>query len=115
MNIKEISVTTLAEWKQRGEKFQLIDIRSHAEMKEGMIPAGVVQPMATIASELDRYQREETIVVYCRSGIRSAQVCAFMQQQGFTDVVNLGGGIMDWNRQGHEIIAPSADSLQACV
>ncbi len=115
MNIKEISVNTLVDWQQRSEKFKLIDIRSQGEMQNGMIPTGVAHPMTAIAGELDRYQKDETIVIYCRSGVRSAQVCNFMQQQGFTDVINLGGGIMDWAKQGFEIVVPTEDVLQACL
>lgn len=115
MEVKEISSETLVEWQQSGENFKLIDIREHSEMRQGMIPQGVSQPMATIAGELDRYQREETIVVYCRSGIRSFQVCDFMQKQGFTNVINLSGGIMAWGSCGLETVTPSENNLQACL
>ena len=115
MHVKEIMPETLVEWQQQGEDFTLIDIRSYPEMQGGMIPKGLPQPMATIPHELDRYNREQMIVVYCRSGIRSFQVCDFMQQQGYTNVVNLSGGIMEWDQKGYETFKPQDGDLQSCV
>ena len=115
MQVKEIMPETLAEWQQQGEDFTLIDIRSFPEMQGGMIPQGLPQPMVSIPHELDRYSRDRTIVVYCRSGIRSYQVCDFMQQQGYTSVLNLSGGIMEWHGKGYEMIVPSEGDLQTCV
>ena len=50
-------------------------------------------------------------VVYCRTGARSAQVCAFLQQHGINQAVNLRGGIVDWYRRGLPIETPPAASL----
>ena len=115
MNIKEITAETLADWQQRGESFKLLDVRAHSEMQQGMIPQGLSQPMAAIPGDMDKYDRDETIVVYCRSGVRSYQVCAFMQEQGFSNVINLRGGIIAWNTIGQQIVMPSEVDLQACV
>jgi rhodanese-related sulfurtransferase len=46
----------------------------------------------------------DRFVVYCRSGVRSAQVCGFLRQQGYKEVYNLKGGIIDWYQNGHPIV-----------
>jgi len=51
------------------------------------------------------------VVLYCRSGARSFHACAFLMQQGFRNVVNLRGGIIDWARQGYEILPPDRGGL----
>jgi len=47
-------------------------------------------------NELDREQR---LVIICRSGARSAQACQFLQQQGYEDVYNLRGGMIGWSHE----------------
>jgi adenylyltransferase/sulfurtransferase len=46
--------------------------------------------------ELDAY-RDKDLVIYCRSGGRSANVCNFLRAQGFQSVINLSGGILAWS------------------
>lgn len=46
--------------------------------------------------ELEQYKDKE-LIIYCRSGNRSGQACMFLEQQGFTDTVNLIGGILKWS------------------
>ncbi|HED18000.1 MAG TPA: rhodanese-like domain-containing protein [Gammaproteobacteria bacterium] len=43
------------------------------------------------------------VVVYCRTGVRSGQVCAWLQQQGVEQAINLSGGIVGWHRQGYPV------------
>ena len=40
--------------------------------------------------------KEQEIIVYCRSGNRSGQACLILEQLGFTNIVNLAGGMLDW-------------------
>jgi rhodanese-related sulfurtransferase len=50
-------------------------------------------------------EKENPLVLYCRSGARSAQASTFLAQQGMTNVHNLLGGIMDWARSGKALAA----------
>jgi rhodanese-related sulfurtransferase len=49
--------------------------------------------------------QDKPVVIYCRSGARSAQACAFMASKGYKNMHNLAGGIMAWARE----IDPSLD------
>jgi rhodanese-related sulfurtransferase len=79
------------------QNFVLIDVREPAEHSAFNI-GGRLIPMGTIPTVLHELQdqQDEEIIVYCRSGGRSGQVQRFMQQQGFSNVRNLTGGMLAW-------------------
>ena len=47
--------------------------------------------------DLEELDKNKNYYVYCRSGNRSAQACAIMNQLGFKNAYNLSGGILEWN------------------
>lgn len=79
------------------QNFVLIDVREPAEHSAFNI-GGRLIPMGNIPTVLNELQdqQDEEIIVYCRSGGRSGQVQRFMQQQGFSNVRNLTGGMLAW-------------------
>jgi len=101
--IKEIDVGTLTGWQENGQPFHLLDVRSVDEMSQGIIPGGQSMPLHLLPVNADELCKKTDIVLYCRSGARSAQAVAFLQQRGFDRVFNLRGGIMDWVRQGQAV------------
>ena len=101
--IQEIDVQTLRDWQEAGRKVRLVDVRSPAEFAQGVIPGCELMPLHLLPLKAGELPRDEEIVLYCRTGARSAQACAFLQQRGFDKVYNLRGGIMDWVRQGNDI------------
>lgn len=98
--IQEIDANTLIEWLQDDREFRLIDVRSEAEIAQGIIPKGEALPLHTVPMRAGELESAERVVFYCRTGARSAQACMFMAQRGHGDVYNLRGGIVDWARQG---------------
>ncbi len=103
MSIKEIDATELAERMEKDDKLRILDVREMREIAAGTIPGADPMPMATIPVRIHDLSKDEDIVVICRSGARSAQVCMFMQQHGFDKVYNLRGGLMNWARSGLQI------------
>lgn len=80
------------------ENTVLLDVRESNEIKDGMISDAIHIPLSAVnkrLSELDKY-KQDTVVVYCRSGNRSASVCRSLSGRGFEKVYNLSGGIMAW-------------------
>jgi len=104
--IKEIEVSELAQLKEKNNAVRVIDIRQPAELNSGIIPGAEALPMHTIPLRLSELKREETLIMVCRSGARSAQACMFLQQQGYDNVFNLRGGMMAWANNGLEIGLP---------
>jgi len=74
----------------------LIDVRESWEVARGMIPEAVHIAMNTIPDHLADIPTDRMVVVYCATGARSDAVSAFLLENGFTDVKNLGGGIAAW-------------------
>jgi rhodanese-related sulfurtransferase len=101
-----MSVEELKARLERGDDLKLLDIRSEAEVLQGVLPKSEHLPMHLIPLRAQELPRDKDVVLYCRSGARSFHACAFLMQQGFRNVVNLRGGIIDWARQGYEILPP---------
>ncbi|WP_455202999.1 rhodanese-like domain-containing protein [Kaarinaea lacus] len=100
-NIQEINANELADWMNQQEKpFRVIDVREIREISNGTIPGAEPMPLATVPLRSQDLQPEEKLVFVCHSGARSAQACAFLQQQGFNNVYNLQGGLVNWAANG---------------
>jgi rhodanese-related sulfurtransferase len=96
--MKSISVAILKERIINAEPINLLDVREadeRAEFNIGGIFIPLGQVMAMQIDELDELKNEE-IVCYCRSGKRSMQAAMMLETMGFTNVVNLEGGMMAW-------------------
>ena len=108
-NIKEIEAVELSEWMDAdADHFVIIDVREMSEINAGTIKGAEPMPLATVPLKMSELDRQKTLVMLCRSGARSAQACAFLQQQGFDNVVNLRGGMFAWAGAGKPISLPMA-------
>lgn len=84
----------------------LLDVREPAEYAAVHTPNAKLLPLGEVnqrLKELDTY-KDKPIVVICRSGRRSAQAVALLQEAGFTQVSNVQGGIQAWEQAGLEVI-----------
>ena len=76
---------------------QLIDVREPEEVEMASLPGFVNLPLSQFAiwSETihGQFDSEAETIVICHHGVRSAQMCAWLAQQGFTQLKNLTGGI----------------------
>jgi rhodanese-related sulfurtransferase len=80
----------------------VLDVREANEVKAGRLLNAKHIPLGKLRErigELERF-REKPLVVVCRSGSRSATACALLSREGFTQVYNLSGGIMAWQKAG---------------
>lgn len=88
----------LAEKIKNGDKLKLIDVREPVEYEIARIEGASLMPLSRFREWVDELESgEETIVVMCHHGIRSAQVCAYLTENGFENVFNLEGGIDSWS------------------
>ncbi len=96
-----ITPEELQEKLKNKESIHLIDVREpheNAEFNIGgtLFPLGKIQTM-----QIDDIEdlRNEEVIVYCRSGVRSMQAAMILQQLGFTNVFNLTGGMLAWKEK----------------
>jgi len=69
---------------------QLLDVRSPQEFAEDAAPGAVNIPLHLLAKYTALLDRAKTVVVYCRSGHRSATASELLRTQGFTQVYDIG-------------------------
>jgi rhodanese-related sulfurtransferase len=79
-----------------GTDGQLVDVREPAELATGTLPGAVNIPLGSLPVRLGELDRGRPVVLFCRSGARSGRAAAWLAQQGFTDVVNLAGGMLSY-------------------
>jgi rhodanese-related sulfurtransferase len=90
---------TVKELKRRydsGEEVFLLDVREPYEYKIAQI-GGTLIPQNDVPNRLNELPRDREIVVHCRSGARSQKIAEFLKQSGYSQVVNLAGGILAWS------------------
>ena len=80
------------------EKPIVVDVRSLEEYNEGHIPNAISVPLETIENEAETKlkNKDDLILVYCRSGRRSREAALRLIEKGYTNVIDFGG-IQDWN------------------
>jgi rhodanese-related sulfurtransferase len=81
---------------ESGADYVLIDVRTPEEYAGGHIPTAINIDYREIGDALSGMDRDQPIVLYCRSGNRSGRAERTLQRMGFTDVVDFGG-IIHWN------------------
>lgn len=99
MTYKNVPAATFKELMDTKKNTVVIDVRSEDEAREGkIVGAKVINLMSpTFQSSLNKLPKDATLLMYCRSGNRSASACRMAADLGFTDVYNLQGGVMEWN------------------
>jgi rhodanese-related sulfurtransferase len=94
-----MTTITAAELKARmdnKETLNLIDVREPHEYAEANIGAKLIPLGQIMGMQIDDLEdlREQEIIIHCRSGMRSMQACMMLEQMGFTNTVNVQGGIL---------------------
>jgi sulfur-carrier protein adenylyltransferase/sulfurtransferase len=82
-----------------GNHMRLIDVREPHELEISQIEGARLIPLGQLASRLPELDSAEDIVLFCKSGTRSARALELLLSAGFRKVKNLKGGINAWARQ----------------
>lgn len=79
----------------------VIDVREPNEYREGHLANAELIPLGELNQKLDKLakHKDQPVVVYCRSGNRSARACRMLAKHGFEDLYNLAGGILAWENE----------------
>jgi len=86
------------------EDVQFIDVRTVAEFNENYIKgAENIVFDGNFQNKIDQLDKDKPVVVYCRSGRRSAASAIILEENGFNEVYNLDGGILKWINDGNPV------------
>ncbi|MEP9384315.1 rhodanese-like domain-containing protein [Nocardioides sp. KR10-350] len=86
----------------------VLDVREDDEWEAGHIDGAVHIPLSELPARLGDVPEGQTLVV-CKAGGRSAQAVLYLAQQGY-DVVNLAGGMLDWEAAGRPMVSETGDA-----
>jgi len=81
----------------------ILDVRTASEFEDGHIEGAVNIPVQELSARLDELSREDELLVYCRTGNRSAQAVDILQDVGFTKIYHMNAGITGWIEAGYPI------------
>ena len=107
LKMVRLSVESLSELLDRGERPLIVDVRSKASRDEGRIPGAIMSLGDELAPELMAHPKEALIVVYCACPNDASAVLAARKllERGFRDVRPLAGGIDAWTAAGRALEA----------
>ena len=93
-----ITATELKAMLDGDDNIFLVDVREPNEYEIVSIPGAVLIPKDQFltGAALERLPQDRRIVLHCKSGVRSAECLAVVQNAGFSDAVHLGGGVLSW-------------------
>lgn len=97
--MKEITVQELKQMQDDKENFQFIDVREGYEYAEANLGAELI-PLGEVPESVDKFKRDQKVVVHCRSGKRSANAIKFLEENyQFDNLYNLKGGILAYHQE----------------
>ena len=95
----DITVEELKERLDKGEDLNFLDVREEYEYEEQNLGAKLI-PLGELPDRFEEIAdwKNREVIVHCRSGARSDRARSFMESQGFTNVRNVLGGIVAYNK-----------------
>jgi len=96
--MQTVSPGDLANELSSGQNHRLVDVRDPWEFDLCRISGSENIPMGEIMGRLDSLGKEDSIVVICHHGARSQQVAAYLDSLGYSNIMNLEGGVDAWSR-----------------
>ena len=94
---RQLTMQEAVELMEKEDNYLILDVRTEQEYAAGHIPGAIVVPNETIGTEeiAQLPDKDQLIMVYCRSGNRSKQASDKLVKLGYTNIVEFGG-IIDW-------------------
>jgi rhodanese-related sulfurtransferase len=82
----------------------LLDVRTESEYEEGHIEGAVNIPVQELSVRFDELSPEDELLIYCRTGNRSAQAVDILLDLGFTKIYHMDEGIKGWTEAGYPVV-----------
>ena len=82
----------------------ILDVSSEEEYAQGHLKGAVNIPISDLPRRIDELDVNSPVLVYCRTGRRSAQACSALVERGFTRVYNMEGGLVAWMSSGYPVV-----------
>jgi rhodanese-related sulfurtransferase len=99
-----LEITVAQAGQKRGQGAFFLDVREPSEWAQFHIQGATLIPLESLSSRLSEVPRDRQVVVYCRTGVRSAQGRDILLNAGYKQVTSLQGGITQWQAQGMPVV-----------
>ncbi|WP_153732060.1 rhodanese-like domain-containing protein [Sporosarcina obsidiansis] len=80
----------------KDKKIQFVDVRTPAEYKGNHIKEFQNIPLHVLNNKISSLKKDQEVVVICQSGMRSSKAAGQLKKAGFTNVINVRGGMSAW-------------------
>jgi glyoxylase-like metal-dependent hydrolase (beta-lactamase superfamily II)/rhodanese-related sulfurtransferase len=107
-SIEQVSVAELKE-QMASADLQIVDVRRPAEYVGGHVPRAINAPLASLDKNPLPLNKDKRTAVICAGGYRSSAAASLLQQQGFSNLLNVSGGTGAWINAGYPVESPSTD------
>jgi rhodanese-related sulfurtransferase len=109
--IKNINADQAKEEFDKGTEF--IDVREYNEFVQVRIPGSKLIPMSEMNARYQEFPKDKDVVVYCRSGARSASLLFQLSSMGYENLYNLKDGIIEWHQKQYPMESGEPEESQA--
>lgn len=92
-----------ADYLNGDKEFVLIDVREVDEFAEVRMPGAVNVPLSKLRGDTSDIPQDKDVIIVCARGGRSQQAAEMLAAQGFTNLINMEKGTMDWLEEGKEV------------
>jgi phage shock protein E len=82
----------------------ILDVRTVTEFNDGHIGGAINIPVEELSSRLSELNKNDELLVYCRTGNRSATAVSILEDAGFTKIYHMHEGISVWIQQGYPVV-----------
>ena len=96
--------------KTQKDSYIILDVRTKEEFDSGHLDSALLVPVDELETRYGELSKDKPIIVYCRSGSRSAKAAALLVSKGFSQVYDMTGGINAWTSKGYPVIVESAST-----
>jgi rhodanese-related sulfurtransferase len=81
-----------------GGKLTIVDVRTPEEYAQGHLDGAILMPLDNLPNTYSSLPKKGKLIVYCRSGHRSAKAVQFLVEHGYTNAISMNGGYLAWTK-----------------
>jgi rhodanese-related sulfurtransferase len=100
----DVSVMVALELIDENPDLVIVDVRTVAEFDDGHIDEAINIPVDEIVDRLDELDKDDELLVYCRTGNRSGRAVGILKDAGYTRIYHMHEGISVWIQQGYPVV-----------
>jgi rhodanese-related sulfurtransferase len=82
----------------------VLDVRTPSEYEDGHIEGAINIPVDELEERLGELDPGDELLVYCRTGNRSTRAVRLLEENGFTKVLHMNGGVVAWGEAGYSLV-----------